>query len=1023
MKRILFIVSLLLNIHFVSGQNYFQAYPITAVVGSNGSQQRLECSVYDSVLQNIQTYNSPWFNSAVNIKANGFGQVAFNTYNTGLGIPDSTFGFVIYDYTISQFKPEFKTFVPSASNYVNLGIDLSGVNYTINEFVSSYQNLHEYYFRYDINIHDWIGLIYYDGSYDNFNSAGYTPTGVRWVIKTGDAGDFWMFDPGDHLFKYNSSGCAGWSFTYEDDYLVADGSCYSDYKFTTYDPVHHEWKIFQSNDLCGNCFQNGGVFHAYGTFDFITFWDYFGTYDQSQHQYKIDAIANANIQGIVIKDRIVAYYNNSTVPAQIYYKAYSPTLHNWVTDSSDAQGITGLSINDGTVNWNDASGAHSVGYSDGTGWGGLSTPLQLSFYLTDLSASDGYLLVHVRNYTIGTDSVVYDFGDGIISTSNSKVLWHLYKNPGNYNICISNANGTQSVCQSVTFSQCSIAGTSSASSDTLCDGDSLTLSVSGYNGSVQWQRKVASVWVDETDPGSNTDNYQIMVSVSKSYRAKITSGICLPVMTNEILVLVYPTTAEAGTISLTQDSICSENSSKLTVANSIGSIQWQSYDGSNWVNETGTGSQSVNYKVSPGINTSYRAFVTSGPCASDSSNVLDLVVLSFPDPVTTNDTVCSSGVVNLTASGPGVINWYGSLTSVNPINTGLLYSATINTTNTYYTRATSGINFHVGAVDSLMGTVVNSSSNNRGIRFVANAASVIDLVYVYPKSGGTNVEISLYKSGSFIKKASQQVTPGSGKTAIYCGFELDPGITYDLKYTGNTVLVYNSTNAVYPYTASGSPVTITGSLIPAFSTGPTYYYFYDWVISEGCNSNMIPVTGVVVQLQTPIVTSNGPLSFCQGGEVELVVPSLPNYTYQWKRNGNDLTGDTLSTYIANTPGRYTVSVMLDTCTAVSNYKRITIPCIYQFDPQEKLQDTYATWNAYFSQATDIIHINANGIIGAAYEVFVLDNAGREVLSRKGTLTSGELVTELDGIFLAPGIYLIQLNTESERRVKRISIID
>ncbi len=1013
---------MLLNLTVVSAQNYFQPYPITAVIGSNGSQQRVECSVYDSVLQNVQTYNTPWFNSTVTISANNFGQVAFTTYNSSLGIFDSTFGFIIYDYTLSQFKPVIKSFVPSASNFVIFAIDLSGVNYTINEIFSGTQTLRKYYFRYDINLHEWKELYYYNGTYSNFNSSGYTPTGVRWVIDNGDLGKYWMYDPGDHLYKLRYANCAGWDFTYEDDYLVADGGCSGSYSFTAYDPEQHDWKIFHSNDACSNCFQNGGIFHASGSYDFLTFWDYFGTYDQSQKVFKIDSVNNVNLQGIVIKDRIVAYYNTSITPHRVYFKAYSPTLHSWVTDSSDAQGITGVSISEGTVNWIDASGQHSVGYSDGTGWGNFSTPLQLSFHVTDLSSSTGFMMVHVRNYTIGTDSIKYDFGDGIVSTNNSKVLWHQYKNPGSYSICISDVNGTQSVCQTVSFSQCSVAGASVASSDTLCEGDSLTLNVSGYNGTVQWQSKVGTIWEDEIGTGANNDNYTITPTLTKSYRAKIVSGSCIPAFTNELSVKVWPT-ATVGTASITLDTICSGQSSTLWVSGYVGTIQWQSFDGSGWVNETGSGSQSAGYNVSPGSSMMYRVILTSGLCSADTSASVDLEVLSFPNPVTANDTICTGGVINLTAISSGITSWYGYATSVFPIHIGPTFTDTINSTTNYYVRSKPSISYHTGPVDTLFGNTAFSNQNSKGLRFSVSETAILDLVNVYktPGSNAVNIYLRDALTDALIYNVSQSVTT-FGKTAVYCGFELNPGVTYNLLSMGSAKLTYNTSNAQYPYTTPGSPVTILGYIDNGFKTDSLYYYFYDWEITPGCNSDMLQVKGVVGQIETPIITSNGPLSFCQGGEVELAVPSLSNTTYQWNHNGNALAGDTLSTYIANTPGRYTVSVMQDTCSAVSNSKRVTIPCINQFDPQEKMNGSPESWSAYFSKETFYIHVEAQGLIGDAYEITVFDNAGREVINENGTLTSGELNRDINANTLLTGIYTIQLTTQRENRFKRIPVI-
>ena len=199
-------------------------------------------------------------------------------------------------------------------------------------------------------------------------------------------------------------------------------------------------------------------------------------------------------------------------------------------------------------------------------------------------------------------------------------------------------------------------------------------------------------------------------------------------------------------------------------------------------------------------------------------------------------------------------------------------------------------------------------------------------------------------------------------------------------------------------------------------------YFYDWEITPGCTSELLQVKGVVGQIETPVITPNGPLSFCRGGEVELAIASSQNTSYQWNRNGIALTGDTLSTYTANTPGRYTVSVMQDTCSAVSNHMRVSVPCISQFDAQEKGVALDKSWTAYFSKESSLIHVEAYGLIGEAYEIVIFDNAGRVVINEKGNLNSGAIVEDINGISLVTGIYTIKLITQKDIRFKRIPLI-
>ncbi|MBK7968842.1 MAG: hypothetical protein IPK08_07805 [Bacteroidetes bacterium] len=73
------------------------------------------------------------------------------------------------------------------------------------------------------------------------------------------------------------------------------------------------------------------------------------------------------------------------------------------------------------------------------------------FYLTDLYAQTGLPIIHVRDYTIGTDNVVFDFGDGTTSINNGHVLWHQYNGAGPFTVSVSNISGTASQSQSISF--------------------------------------------------------------------------------------------------------------------------------------------------------------------------------------------------------------------------------------------------------------------------------------------------------------------------------------------------------------------------------------------------------------------------------------------------------------------------------------------------------------------------------------------------------------------------------------------
>ncbi|MEO5572678.1 MAG: T9SS type A sorting domain-containing protein [Bacteroidia bacterium] len=426
----------------------------------------------------------------------------------------------------------------------------------------------------------------------------------------------------------------------------------------------------------------------------------------------------------------------------------------------------------------------------------------------------------------------------------------------------------------------------------LCLGDSSTLTATSINSNYSYS------WSPST--GLNTTAGPTVIAnpvTTITYTVVGDDGTCANI--DSISISVGPTSV-SGAATISTDTICVGTTATLFLSGFTGTIQWQSFDGTNWVNETGTGNDSSQYQVSPAAYTQYRAVVTSGGCAPDTSIVISLEVLSITDPVTVNDTICGPGVVNLSASGTGILSWFTSLTGGAAVNTGTTYSPNISTTTTYYVQAAAGGTFNVGAVNNAIGNQTNVAGNNFGIQFDVIQQATIEKVYIYPQQTGT-VTINLRDAlgGPVLNTITANVTAFTGKTEINLGFLVNPFTGYRLELAAGSVSCgYNQTGAAYPYVTTGSPLTITGYVNPNFNTGALYYFFYDWVISEGCKSNLIPVIGVVLTLPpVPIITQN----------VNVLSSSSPTGN-QWYLDGNIIPGATGQNYTYSQPGSYTVVV-------------------------------------------------------------------------------------------------------------------
>ncbi len=72
------------------------------------------------------------------------------------------------------------------------------------------------------------------------------------------------------------------------------------------------------------------------------------------------------------------------------------------------------------------------------------------------------------------------------------------------------------------------------------------------------------------------------------------------------------------------------------------------------------------------------------------------------------------------------------------------------------------------------------------------------------------------------------------------------------------------------------------------------------------------------------ITNNGTDIFCINSAVELEVPSIQGFTYQWKKGGVNISGQTVSKYTASTSGDYSVDVVSNTSGCANESATYTI---------------------------------------------------------------------------------------------------
>jgi hypothetical protein len=80
----------------------------------------------------------------------------------------------------------------------------------------------------------------------------------------------------------------------------------------------------------------------------------------------------------------------------------------------------------------------------------------------------------------------------------------------------------------------------------------------------------------------------------------------------------------------------------------------------------------------------------------------------------------------------------------------------------------------------------------------------------------------------------------------------------------------------------------------------------EYKLSGHANNNLPPACTNFPPAAT--VTASGPLTFCEGSSVTLSTSNIAGYTYQWKRNGINISGATGSSFKTTQSGKYVVEV-------------------------------------------------------------------------------------------------------------------
>ncbi len=170
----------------------------------------------------------------------------------------------------------------------------------------------------------------------------------------------------------------------------------------------------------------------------------------------------------------------------------------------------------------------------------------------------------------------------------------------------------------------------------------------------------------------------------------------------------------------------------------------------------------------------------------------------------------------------------------------------------------------------------------------------------------------------------------------------------------------------------------------------------------GCSTLSIATNVTVVPLPAAIITTNGPLTFSQGGNVILSASAGAGNTYQWKKDGVNITGATTASYTVTASGSYSVTVTnAGGCQANSQPAVVTVT---QTRPITKGLQEVENITVYPNPLYRNNYLNIDWSIAGHNAVFVTvyDMTGKKINSQR--LLAGERTIKITG---ASGVYLVE----------------
>ena len=393
---------------------------------------------------------------------------------------------------------------------------------------------------------------------------------------------------------------------------------------------------------------------------------------------------------------------------------------------------------------------------------------------------------------------------------------------------------------------------------TICAGQTVTLTASG-SGPFAW---TASSGANPPAAGTVT----VSPTTTTTYTVLSGTGTCTTTATATISLTVPGATS----ITPSNTTICSGQSTSLVVNGSSGPFVWTASSGTN-PPATGT------VAVSPTTTTTYTVLSGSGTCTTTAIATVSvspsLTITSTPS----NTSICNGSSTSLTAGGASTYTWLPSGST----STNLLVNPT--STSTYTLIGSNGI--CTNSTTATVSVTTISTSVTASSSFYCLGVSPVILTgagattYSW-NTGATTSSVSVTPSVTTVYTVTGTTNGCSSSQTVSVTV---PPITNISATTSNSIICANGTGATL--TASGAstytwaPSTVSSTLGVNPTTTTTYSVIGQ--TAAGCITNSAVVTVSVLPTINPTLTAST-ASVCLNNTVSISsAPVTTGLTYTW----------------------------------------------------------------------------------------------------------------------------------------------